>query len=122
EEEIAASDLVIEAIIEKEEAKKELFARLEPQLRPEAILASNTSTIPITRLAAGLKRPERFCGLHFFNPVRRMKLVEVIRGAKTSDATVAKAGAFATRIGKSPIVVNEGPGFLAHRLLFPDMH
>jgi 3-hydroxyacyl-CoA dehydrogenase/enoyl-CoA hydratase/3-hydroxybutyryl-CoA epimerase/3-hydroxyacyl-CoA dehydrogenase/enoyl-CoA hydratase/3-hydroxybutyryl-CoA epimerase/enoyl-CoA isomerase len=122
EEEIATADLVIEAIIEKEEAKKELFARLEPQLRPDAILASNTSTIPITRLAAGLKRPERFCGLHFFNPVRRMKLVEVIRGAKTSDETVATAVAFAKRIGKMPVVVGDGPGFLVNRLLFPYMN
>jgi 3-hydroxyacyl-CoA dehydrogenase/enoyl-CoA hydratase/carnithine racemase len=122
EEEIATADLIIEAIIEKEDAKKELFARLELQLRPEAILASNTSTIPITRLAAGLKRPERFCGLHFFNPVRRMKLVEVIRGAKTSDETVATAVAFAKRIGKMPVVVNDGPGFLVNRLLFPYMN
>lgn len=122
EEEIATADLVIEAIIEKEDAKKELYARLEPQLRPDAILASNTSTIPITRLAAGLSRPERFCGLHFFNPVRRMKLVEVIRGAKTSDETVATAVAFAKRIGKMPVVVNDGPGFLVNRLLFPYMN
>jgi 3-hydroxyacyl-CoA dehydrogenase/enoyl-CoA hydratase/carnithine racemase len=122
EEEIATADLVIEAIIEKEEAKKELYARLEPQLRQDAILASNTSTIPITRLAAGLKRPERFCGLHFFNPVRRMKLVEVIRGAKTSDETVATAVAFAKRIGKIPVVVGDGPGFLVNRLLFPYMN
>jgi 3-hydroxyacyl-CoA dehydrogenase/enoyl-CoA hydratase/3-hydroxybutyryl-CoA epimerase/3-hydroxyacyl-CoA dehydrogenase/enoyl-CoA hydratase/3-hydroxybutyryl-CoA epimerase/enoyl-CoA isomerase len=122
EEEIATADLVIEAIIEKEEAKKELFARLEPQLKTDAILASNTSTIPITRLAAGLKRPERFCGLHFFNPVRRMKLVEVIRGAKTSDETVATAVAFAKRIGKMPVVVGDGPGFLVNRLLFPYMN
>jgi 3-hydroxyacyl-CoA dehydrogenase / enoyl-CoA hydratase / 3-hydroxybutyryl-CoA epimerase / enoyl-CoA isomerase len=122
EEEIATADLVIEAIIEKEEAKKQLYARLEPQLRPDAILASNTSTIPITRLAEGLKRPERFCGIHFFNPVRRMKLVEVIRGAKTSDETIATAVAFAKRIGKSPIVVGDGPGFLVNRLLFPYMN
>jgi 3-hydroxyacyl-CoA dehydrogenase/enoyl-CoA hydratase/3-hydroxybutyryl-CoA epimerase/3-hydroxyacyl-CoA dehydrogenase/enoyl-CoA hydratase/3-hydroxybutyryl-CoA epimerase/enoyl-CoA isomerase len=122
EEEIAACDLVIEAIIEKEEAKKQLFARLEPLLKPEAILASNTSTIPITRLAEGLKRPERFCGIHFFNPVRRMKLVEVIRGAKTSDETVATAVAYAKRIGKMPIVINDGPGFLVNRLLFPYMN
>lgn len=122
EEEIAGCDLVIEAIIEKEEAKKQLFARLEPLLRPETILASNTSTIPITRLAEGLKRPERFCGIHFFNPVRRMKLVEVIRGAKTSDETVATAVAFAKRIGKLPIVINDGPGFLVNRLLFPYMN
>jgi 3-hydroxyacyl-CoA dehydrogenase/enoyl-CoA hydratase/3-hydroxybutyryl-CoA epimerase/3-hydroxyacyl-CoA dehydrogenase/enoyl-CoA hydratase/3-hydroxybutyryl-CoA epimerase/enoyl-CoA isomerase len=122
EEEVAGCDLVIEAIVEKEEAKKQLFARLEPQLRTEAILATNTSTIPITSLAAGLKRPERFCGIHFFNPVRRMKLVEVIRGAKTSDETVLAAVAFAKRIGKMPIVINDGPGFLVNRLLFPYMN
>ena len=113
---------MIEAIIEKDEAKKQLFARLEPQLKAEAILASNTSTIPITRLAEGLKRPERFCGMHFFNPVRRMQLVEVIRGEKTSDETVATAVAFAKRIGKMPIVINDGPGFLVNRLLFPYMN
>ena len=122
DEEIAAADLVIEAIIEKEEAKKQFYSRLEPLLRPDAILASNTSTIPITKLAEGLKRPERFCGIHFFNPVRRMKLVEVIRGATTSDETIATAVAFAKRIGKSPIVVGDGPGFLVNRLLFPYMN
>ncbi|HEY2412900.1 MAG TPA: 3-hydroxyacyl-CoA dehydrogenase NAD-binding domain-containing protein [Pirellulaceae bacterium] len=122
EEEIAAADFIIEAIIEKEEPKKELIARLEPQLRPTAILASNTSTIPITRLATVLKNPERFCGLHFFNPPRKMKLVEVIRGAKTSDETVATAVTLAKRIGKMPIVVNDGPGFAINRLLFPYMN
>jgi len=122
EEEIAACDLVIEAIIEKEDAKKQFYSRLEPLLKPGAILSSNTSTIPITKLAAGLKNPERFCGLHFFNPVRRMKLVEVIRGAKTSDETVATAVAFAKRIGKMPIVIGDGPGFLVNRLLFPYMN
>lgn len=121
-EEIAAADLVIEAIIEKEDAKKQLYAKLEPLMSEAAILSSNTSTIPITKLAEGLKRPDRFCGLHFFNPVRRMKLVEVIRGAKTSDETVATAVAFAKRIGKSPIVVGDGPGFLVNRLLFPYMN
>ena len=121
-EEIATADLVIEAIIEKEDAKKQLYAKLEPLMSPTAILSSNTSTIPITKLAEGLKRPDRFCGLHFFNPVRRMKLVEVIRGAKTSDETVATAVAFAKRIGKSPIVVGDGPGFLVNRLLFPYMN
>ncbi|MCI0360586.1 MAG: 3-hydroxyacyl-CoA dehydrogenase NAD-binding domain-containing protein [Planctomycetaceae bacterium] len=121
-EEIATADLVIEAIVEKEDVKKQLYAKLEPMLAPAAILASNTSTIPITRLAEGLARPERFCGIHFFNPVRRMKLVEVIRGAKTSDETVATAVAFAKRIGKSPIVVGDGPGFLVNRLLFPYMN
>jgi len=122
DQEIAASDLVIEAVVENEKVKRTLYARLEPQLRPDAILASNTSTIPITTLAAGLQRPERFCGIHFFNPVRRMKLVEVIRGEKTSDETIATAVAYAKGIGKVPIVTDDGPGFLVNRLLFPYMH
>ncbi|MGD9722262.1 MAG: 3-hydroxyacyl-CoA dehydrogenase NAD-binding domain-containing protein [Pirellulales bacterium] len=120
--ELATCDLVIEAIVENPEAKKQLYARLEPQLAPTAILASNTSTIPIGKLAVGLKHPERFCGIHFFNPVRRMPLVEVIRGEKTSDETVATAVAYAKFIGKSPIVVNDGPGFLVNRLLLPYMN
>jgi 3-hydroxyacyl-CoA dehydrogenase/enoyl-CoA hydratase/carnithine racemase len=122
EAEIVACDLVVEAIVENAAAKKELYARLEPQLRPQAILTSNTSTIPITKLAEGLARPEQFCGLHFFNPVRRMKLVEVIRGKLTSDETIATAVAYAKRLGKMPIVINDGPGFLVNRLLFPYMN
>lgn len=122
DQEVAASDLVIEAVVENEKVKRAIYAKLEPQLRPDAILASNTSTIPITKLAAGLQRPERFCGIHFFNPVRRMKLVEVIRGEKTSDETVATAVAYAKGIGKVPIAMNDGPGFLVNRLLFPYMH
>lgn len=120
--EMAAADLLIEAVVENADAKKELYARIEPLLGPKAILASNTSTIPIARLAAGLKHPERFCGIHFFNPVRSMPLVEVIRGPKTSDETVATAVAFAKSIGKSPIVMNDGPGFLVNRLLLPYMN
>ncbi len=119
--ETAACDLVIEAVVEREDIKKQLYAELEPLLAPEAILASNTSTIPITRLAEGLKRPDRFAGLHFFNPVRKMPLVEVIRGEQTSDETVATLVAYAKRIGKSPIVVADGPGFLVNRLLLPYM-
>ena len=120
--ELAASDIVIEAIYENADAKRELYARLEPQLGKQAILCSNTSTIPITELAKGLKHPERFCGLHFFNPVRKMPLVEVIRGDKTSDETVATAVAYAKAIKKSPIVVNDGPGFLVNRVLLPYMN
>ena len=93
--ELAACDLVIEAIIENPRGQEAALRTLEPQLKPTAILASNTSTIPITKLAEGLKHPERFCGIHFFNPVRRMPLVEVIRGAKTSDETIATAVAYA---------------------------
>jgi len=120
--EFADCDLVIEAVVENPKVKAELYSRVESQLRDDAILASNTSTIPISRLAEGLKKPERFCGIHFFNPVRQMPLVEVIRGPKTSDQTVVTAVAYAKAIGKSPIVVNDGPGFLVNRLLLPYMN
>ena len=120
--ELATADLVIEAVVENADIKRQIFQRLEPQLPEHAILASNTSTIPITRLAEGLSRPQQFCGIHFFNPVRKMKLVEVIRGAETSDQTVATAVAYAKKLGKSPIVVNDGPGFLVNRLLLPYMN
>jgi 3-hydroxyacyl-CoA dehydrogenase/enoyl-CoA hydratase/3-hydroxybutyryl-CoA epimerase/3-hydroxyacyl-CoA dehydrogenase/enoyl-CoA hydratase/3-hydroxybutyryl-CoA epimerase/enoyl-CoA isomerase len=120
--ELCHSDIIVEAIFENPEAKRHLFARLEPLMRNDAVLASNTSTIPITQLAEGLERPERFCGLHFFNPVRQMPLVEVIRGRKTSDATIATAAAYARSLGKSPIVMNDGPGFLVNRLLLPYMN
>jgi 3-hydroxyacyl-CoA dehydrogenase/enoyl-CoA hydratase/3-hydroxybutyryl-CoA epimerase/3-hydroxyacyl-CoA dehydrogenase/enoyl-CoA hydratase/3-hydroxybutyryl-CoA epimerase/enoyl-CoA isomerase len=119
--EIAQCDLVIEAIVENVDVKRKIYERLETQLNDRAILASNTSTIPITDLAASLKHPDRFCGIHFFNPVRRMKLVEVIRGHKSSDETIATAVAYSKRLGKMPIVVNDGPGFLVNRLLFPYM-
>jgi 3-hydroxyacyl-CoA dehydrogenase/enoyl-CoA hydratase/3-hydroxybutyryl-CoA epimerase/3-hydroxyacyl-CoA dehydrogenase/enoyl-CoA hydratase/3-hydroxybutyryl-CoA epimerase/enoyl-CoA isomerase len=120
--EVCRADIVIEAIFENRDAKRQLFARLEPLLAEDALLCSNTSTIPITQLAEKLKRPERFCGLHFFNPVRQMPLVEVIRGAKTSDATIGAAVAYAKRLGKSPIVMQDGPGFLVNRLLLPYMN
>jgi 3-hydroxyacyl-CoA dehydrogenase/enoyl-CoA hydratase/3-hydroxybutyryl-CoA epimerase/3-hydroxyacyl-CoA dehydrogenase/enoyl-CoA hydratase/3-hydroxybutyryl-CoA epimerase/enoyl-CoA isomerase len=120
--ELCRADLVIEAIFENREAKQHLFGRIEPLMRDEAILCSNTSTIPISTLAAGLENPERFCGVHFFNPVRQMPLVEVIRGEKTSDATIATAVAYAKSLGKSPIVMNDGPGFLVNRLLLPYMN
>ena len=120
--EVATSEIVVEAVFEQFDVKRELFAKLEPHLRDDAILASNTSTIPITKMAAGLAHPERFCGLHFFNPVRSMPLVEVIRGAQTSDQTIATAVAYARKLKKSPIVVGDGPGFLVNRLLFPYMN
>jgi 3-hydroxyacyl-CoA dehydrogenase/enoyl-CoA hydratase/3-hydroxybutyryl-CoA epimerase/3-hydroxyacyl-CoA dehydrogenase/enoyl-CoA hydratase/3-hydroxybutyryl-CoA epimerase/enoyl-CoA isomerase len=120
--ELCHSGIIVEAIFENLAAKRHLYARLEPLMREGAILASNTSTIPITELAAGLERPAQFCGLHFFNPVRQMQLVEVIRGRETSDATVATAVAYAKTLGKSPIVMNDGPGFLVNRLLLPYMN
>jgi 3-hydroxyacyl-CoA dehydrogenase/enoyl-CoA hydratase/carnithine racemase len=117
--EFAASDVVIEAIVEKLDVKLAVLRMLESLIRPEAFIASNTSSIPITKIAAGLARPERFCGMHFFNPVKRMKLVEVIRGAQTSDETIAAAVALGRKMGKMPIVVADGPGFLVNRLLSP---
>ena len=119
---LGAADVVIEAVVENADIKRQLFAAIEPTLPGESILASNTSTIPITTLAEGLARPENFCGLHFFNPVRKMPLVEVIRGAKTSDETIARMTAYARRLGKTPVVVGDGPGFLVNRLLLPYMN
>jgi 3-hydroxyacyl-CoA dehydrogenase/enoyl-CoA hydratase/3-hydroxybutyryl-CoA epimerase/3-hydroxyacyl-CoA dehydrogenase/enoyl-CoA hydratase/3-hydroxybutyryl-CoA epimerase/enoyl-CoA isomerase len=112
-------DLVIEAIIENEEAKVQTYKELQPYLKADAILASNTSTISITRMGKSVQKPENFAGLHFFNPVDRMQLVEVIRGEKTSDVTVATLVALTKRIGKTPIVVRDCPGFLVNRILFP---
>ncbi|MDX1963368.1 MAG: 3-hydroxyacyl-CoA dehydrogenase NAD-binding domain-containing protein [Pirellulales bacterium] len=117
--EFAQCQLVIEAIIENLEVKKQVLGRIEQSVAGNAILASNTSTIRIGQIAAGLTRPERFCGLHFFNPVRKMRLVEVICGPATSDATILAATAYAKRLGKIPIVVRDGPGFLVNRLLSP---
>ncbi|MEQ8849402.1 3-hydroxyacyl-CoA dehydrogenase NAD-binding domain-containing protein [Botrimarina sp.] len=119
---LASADLVIEAIVENAEAKQSLFKAVEPTLGADAILATNTSTIPVTELAKGLARPENFAGLHFFNPVRKMPLVEVIRGERTSDATIARLVAYSKRLGKTPVVVNDGPGFLVNRLLLPYMN
>jgi 3-hydroxyacyl-CoA dehydrogenase/enoyl-CoA hydratase/3-hydroxybutyryl-CoA epimerase/3-hydroxyacyl-CoA dehydrogenase/enoyl-CoA hydratase/3-hydroxybutyryl-CoA epimerase/enoyl-CoA isomerase len=116
---VADCDVVIEAIVENEKAKTAIYKELEPLVKPDAILASNTSTISITRMAKSLGKPERFCGMHFFNPVERMPLVEIIRGEKTSDQTVATLVALAKHIGKTPIVVKDGPGFLVNRILFP---
>jgi 3-hydroxyacyl-CoA dehydrogenase/enoyl-CoA hydratase/3-hydroxybutyryl-CoA epimerase/3-hydroxyacyl-CoA dehydrogenase/enoyl-CoA hydratase/3-hydroxybutyryl-CoA epimerase/enoyl-CoA isomerase len=116
---LADRDVVVEAIVENEAAKAQVYQELQPLLRPDAILASNTSTISITRLAGSLARPEQFAGMHFFNPVDRMQLVEVIRGERTSDETVVTLVALAKRLGKTPIVVRDCPGFLVNRILFP---
>lgn len=114
---LAGCDLVLESIVESLQPKQQLYARLEPRLLDNALLASNTSTIPIAQLASGLVRPERFCGLHFFHPVAERRLVEVVRGPRTSDDTVASAVRHAKSIGQIPIVVRDGPGFLFNRLL-----
>lgn len=112
-------DVTVEAVIENKEIKKKVLKEVEEFLGADALLASNTSTIPITDLAHDLKRPENFCGIHFFNPVSKMPLVEIIRGKKTSDATISKAVQYVLQINKTPIVVNDCPGFLVNRVLFP---
>jgi 3-hydroxyacyl-CoA dehydrogenase/enoyl-CoA hydratase/3-hydroxybutyryl-CoA epimerase/3-hydroxyacyl-CoA dehydrogenase/enoyl-CoA hydratase/3-hydroxybutyryl-CoA epimerase/enoyl-CoA isomerase len=116
---MADRDVVIEAVIENEETKIQLYRELQAILPANSILASNTSTISITRMAKAVARPESFAGMHFFNPVDRMQLVEVIRGEKTSDQTVVTLVALAKRISKTPIVVRDCPGFLVNRILFP---
>ncbi|SDE21740.1 3-hydroxybutyryl-CoA dehydrogenase [Belnapia rosea] len=115
----ADCDLVIEAATENEEIKKKIFAAVCPILRPDTILASNTSSIPITRLGAATDRPGRFVGMHFFNPVPMMKLVEVIRGLATEDATVAAVTALAERMGKTVVAAADYPAFVVNRILCP---
>jgi len=112
-------DVVVEAVVENPKVKKAVLTETESRVRPDTVLASNTSTIPIGELASVLQRPENFCGMHFFNPVHRMPLVEIIRGEKTADSTIAKVVAWASKMGKTPIVVNDCPGFFVNRVLFP---
>jgi 3-hydroxybutyryl-CoA dehydrogenase len=112
-------DLVIEAIIENIDEKAAAYNALESVLGPDAILASNTSSLCVTELAARTKRPDRFAGLHFFNPVPLMKLVEVVRGLSTSDATYQALMEFSRAIGKEPITAPDKPGFIVNRLLVP---
>jgi len=112
-------DIVVEAVVENPDVKGKVLADVESRVSDDAIIVSNTSTISIDRLAKNLKDPSRFCGMHFFNPVHKMPLVEVIRGEKTSDETVAAVVAYASRMGKTAIVVNDCPGFLVNRVLFP---
>jgi 3-hydroxybutyryl-CoA dehydrogenase len=109
-------DLVIEAIIENKQAKLDLFRQLEKICPPHVLFASNTSSIPITELATATKRPDRFAGMHFFSPVPVMKLVEIIRGLKTADATVQAIREITDRIGKVGVFVKDGPGFLVNRV------
>jgi 3-hydroxybutyryl-CoA dehydrogenase len=116
---LAEADFIIEAVTEKFDVKAAVFRSLEPHCRPEAIFASNTSSISITRLAATTERSDRFVGLHFFNPVPVMKLVEVVPGLQTSPDTVDKAISLATSAGKTPVRVNDFPGFVSNRVLMP---
>jgi len=118
-EELSGVDLVIEAATENPAIKIEILRKIDAIAKPGAIIASNTSSISITQLAAVTARADRFLGMHFFNPVPMMALVELIRGLQTSDATVAAADALARKLGKTPIVVKNSPGFVVNRILCP---
>jgi 3-hydroxybutyryl-CoA dehydrogenase len=116
---LAKCDFIVEAAFEKFEIKQELFRELDQICRPEVILSSNTSSISITKIAAITKRPEKVIGMHFFNPVPVMKLVEVIRGIATSDETYATTRDLAVKLEKTPVEVNDAPGFVSNRVLMP---
>jgi 3-hydroxyacyl-CoA dehydrogenase/enoyl-CoA hydratase/3-hydroxybutyryl-CoA epimerase len=116
---LSTADLVVEAIVEKLEIKKSVLAETERHVPSGCILATNTSSLSVGEMATALSRPEQFCGMHFFNPVDRMPLVEVIRGPETGDDSVATVYAFALALGKVPVVVGDGPGFLVNRILGP---
>ena len=117
--ELAACDIVVEAASEKFEIKSELFRDLDSLCRPEVILATNTSSISITKIAAVTKRPDKVIGMHFFNPVPVMKLVEVIRGLATSDETYQNVKILSEKLEKTPVEVNDAPGFVSNRVLMP---
>jgi 3-hydroxybutyryl-CoA dehydrogenase len=116
---VTAADLVVEAVVEKFEVKRDLFAELDRITKPSTILASNTSSISITRLGAATKRPDKVIGMHFMNPVPLMALVEVIRGQATSDETTRAVMDLARALGKTPVEVNDFPGFVSNRVLMP---
>jgi len=118
-EDLAGCDLVVEAAIEKLDVKLELFKMLDGLVKPGAILATNTSSLPITKIAAATKRPDKVIGMHFMNPVPIMKLVEIIRGLQTSDATTADTKALAESMGKTPVECRDFPGFVSNRVLMP---
>ncbi|HEX9051683.1 MAG TPA: 3-hydroxybutyryl-CoA dehydrogenase [Anaeromyxobacter sp.] len=118
-EECRGADLAIEAVVENQAVKTQIFQKLDAVLRPEAILASNTSSISITALAAATKRPDRFVGMHFMNPPPVMQLIEIIRGLQTSDATYRTAMDLAKRFGKTTVTSKDSPGFIVNRILIP---
>jgi 3-hydroxybutyryl-CoA dehydrogenase len=117
--ELVRAELMIEAVVEEAAVKEEVFRRADRLLPPGAVLASNTSSIPISSLAAATSRPDRVIGMHFFNPVPVLKLVEVVRGGGTSDETVAAIIALAEELGKTPAEANDSPGFVSNRILMP---
>ncbi len=113
------ADVVVEAVLEKMEMKREVFAKLDRLTRPDAVLATNTSSLSVTEMAAATQHPERVLGLHFFNPVPKMPLVEVVRTDQSDDQSLATAAALAAKLGKTPIIVRDAPGFLVNRILIP---
>jgi 3-hydroxybutyryl-CoA dehydrogenase len=116
---LVPADLMVEAVVEDAAVKEDVFRRADETLPPEAVLASNTSSIPISTLAAATERPDRVIGMHFFNPVPVLKLVEVVRGKETSDETAEAITALAVELGKTPAVANDFPGFVSNRILMP---
>jgi 3-hydroxybutyryl-CoA dehydrogenase len=116
---LVAADLMVEAVVEDAAVKEGVFLRADETLPPEAVLASNTSSIPISSLAAATGRPDRVIGMHFFNPVPVLKLVEVVRGRETSDETAEAITELAVELGKTPAVANDFPGFVSNRILMP---
>ncbi|KKK90864.1 hypothetical protein LCGC14_2718720, partial [marine sediment metagenome] len=116
---LQSADIIVEAVVENPKVKQSVLAQLEKDMPAGTILTSNTSTIRIDELATALEKPENFCGMHFFNPVPKMPLVEIIRGEKTSEQTINAVVDYALKLGKSPIVVNDCPGFFVNRVLFP---
>jgi len=116
---LVPAGLMIEAVVEDAEVKEEIFRRADAELPPDSVLASNTSSIPIGSLAAATRRPDKVIGMHFFNPVPVLKLVEIIRGRDTSDETAAAITALARELGKTPAVANDFPGFVSNRILMP---
>jgi 3-hydroxybutyryl-CoA dehydrogenase len=118
-EELVPADLMVEAVVEDAAVKEDVFRRADEALPPAAILASNTSSIPISSLAAATSRPDRVIGMHFFNPVPVLELVEVVRGHETSDETAEAVTELARELGKTPAVANDVPGFVSNRILMP---
>ncbi len=116
---LVPADLMVEAVVEDAAVKEDVFRRADETLPPEAVLASNTSSIPISSLAAATSRPDRVIGMHFFNPVPVLKLVEVVRGRETSDETAEAITELAVELGKTPAVANDFPGFVSNRILMP---
>ncbi|MFQ6074491.1 MAG: 3-hydroxyacyl-CoA dehydrogenase family protein, partial [Candidatus Bathyarchaeia archaeon] len=120
---VADADLIVEAVPENVEIKKSVFAEVDKFAKPEAIIASNTSSISITELASATNRPEKVCGMHYFNPPQLMKLIEIIRGAKTSDETVNIIVDVSKKMGKEPVIVKKDtPGFIVNRVLIPALN